>query len=259
MSYSLTWMPDVLLQAGLKVAQVPGWQDRGRAEMGTVRGVLCHTTVGARLGNMPSLQVLIDGRPDLAGPLAQLGLGRDGTFYVIAAGRCNHAGAGQWRGIVTGNSSFIGIEAENTGRDDDPWPPVQVDAYQRGVAALLQHIGAGPEWCAGHKEYAPGRKIDPSLDMDDFRRRVAALMDGSEMPPPLIPAVQPGAQGKPTLRRDATGELVRQLQRAVGAKVDGQFGPRTEAAVREFQRRHDLVPDGIGGPRTWAALEALPA
>jgi len=34
------------------------------------------------------------------------------------------------------------------------------DAYQRGVAAILTHIGQGPEFCAGHKEYAlpPGRK-----------------------------------------------------------------------------------------------------
>src|SRR5580700_4344959 len=52
------------------------------------------------------------------GPLAQLGLGRDGTFYVVAAGRCNQAGQGSWQGVTTGNSSFIGIEAENTGLSD---------------------------------------------------------------------------------------------------------------------------------------------
>jgi peptidoglycan hydrolase-like protein with peptidoglycan-binding domain len=60
---------------------------------------------------MPSLRVLIEGRSNLPGPLAQLGLGRDGTCYVIAAGRCNHAGAGLWQGVSTGNSSFIGTEA----------------------------------------------------------------------------------------------------------------------------------------------------
>src|SRR4029453_11602829 len=143
MNFSLTWMPAVLEDAGLKVALVPGWQAPGRGEMGDVLGVLCHTTVGPRLGNMPSLQVLIEGRRDLPGPLAQLGLGRDGTFYVIAAGRCNHAGEGSWQDIATANSSFIGIEGENTGRGDDLWPEIQLDAYRRGVAALLKRLGRG--------------------------------------------------------------------------------------------------------------------
>ena len=57
-----------------------------------------------------------------------------------------HAGAGVWQGVTTGNSSFIGIEAENTGLPNDPWPAVQVEAYQRGVAAILKHIGKGAEF-----------------------------------------------------------------------------------------------------------------
>ncbi len=43
---------------------------------------------------MPSLGVIRDGRPGLKGPLSQLGLGRDGAYYVIAAGRAQHAGRG---------------------------------------------------------------------------------------------------------------------------------------------------------------------
>jgi hypothetical protein len=264
MTFSLTWLPGVLEAAGLKVAPVPGWENRGRGDVGEIFGVICHHTAGQRTGNMPSLHTLLEGRPDLSGPLAQLGLGRDGTYYVIAAGRCNHAGKGIWQGITTGNTSFIGIEAENTGKADDlPWPAIQIDAYQRGVAAILKRIGRGSGFCAGHKEYAlpKGRKSDPPFDMSDFRAQVAAILSGTAAPPPLIPAVEPspapGTAGRPTLRRGATGELVRQIQTKVGVTPTGNFGPVTEAAVRAFQRDQGFVPDGIVGPKTWAALDAV--
>lgn len=253
MVYSLTWLPEVLEAAGLKVAETENWRSRGRAEMGVVRGVMCHHTAtpGHFDKNMPTLDLLIRGRPDLAGPLAQLGLGRDGTFYVVAAGRANHAGAGSWERITTGNSSFIGIEAENSGRD--PWPEIQMDAYRRGVAAILKRIGAGANMCCGHKEYAlpAGRKPDPSFDMALFRRGVADLIAG-KTPQPLIPAKDDA--DRPTLRRGARGPLVDKIQGLLSLTKDGIFGPNTEAAVRAFQRGANLVPDGIIGPKTWAAL-----
>ena len=168
MAFSLTWLPTVLLDAGLRVAEQPGWQIRGRGDAGTIRGVMCHHTVGLRTGNMPSLGVLTDGRSDLPGPLSQLGLGRDGTFFVIAAGRANHAGAGNWQGITTGNSSFIGIEAENTGHTSGAGRPLAGDparCLSRGCAAILKKIGANAIMCCGHKEYAlpQGRKPDPTF------------------------------------------------------------------------------------------------
>jgi hypothetical protein len=265
MVYSLAWLPDALLGAGLKVAPVDGWEIRGRGDVGRTLGILCHHTAGPKNGNMPSLDTIIHGRPDLNGPLAQLGLGRDGTFYVIAAGRCNHAGEGAWRGLDTGNTNFIGIEAENTGLPDDtPWPAIQVDAYQRGVAAILKHAGLGPEWCAGHREYAPHRKTDPTLNMDNFRATVGNILLGKAPQPSLIPAAEPASQpgaapGRPTLRRGAQGDLVKTLQRELNLSSDGNFGGQTEAAVRNFQRAHNMVPDGIIGPKTWLALDAAAA
>jgi N-acetylmuramoyl-L-alanine amidase-like protein/putative peptidoglycan binding protein len=264
MSFSLIWMPFALRKAGLKVAPVNGWESRGRGDVGETLGVLCHHTAGPKNGNMPSLGLLIAGRPELPGPLAQLGLGRDGTYYVVAAGRCNHAGVGDWNGVTSGNTHFIGIEAENTGRPDDPWPAVQVDAYQRGVAALLKHAGLSAESCAGHKEYAlpAGRKPDPTFDMKAFRASVAAFIAGTAPAPVLIPADEPSpppgtATRRPTLRRGAKGDFVKQVQKALGLglDVDGDFGGKTEAAVRAFQRQHLLVPDGIVGPKTWAQLD----
>lgn len=280
MPFSLIWLPDVLKNAGLKVSTVDGWENRGSKgrDVGTIFGVICHHTVGPKTGNMPSLKTLRDGRaaiparnghkaiPALPGPLAQLGLGRDGTYYVIAAGRCNHAGEGIWKGLTNGNSNFIGIEAENTGLSNDfPWPPDQMEAYSRGVAAILKHIRRGADFCAGHKEYAlpKGRKPDPSFDMNAFRSSVAAILNGTAPAPTLIPSAEPPANpgapvGRPTLRRGAEGELVKEVQTKTGvATADGKFGPKTEAKVRDFQRAHDIVPDGIVGPKTWAELDKV--
>lgn len=63
-----------------------------------------------------------------------------------------------------------------------------------------------------------------------------------------------GPPTRPTLRRGARGDLVREIQARVGAPVDGIFGSQTEAAVRRFQGANGLVVDGIIGPNTWAAI-----
>lgn len=256
MVFSLTWLPAVLNGAGLGTSEYRDWRTRGRAEMGRVRGVMIHHTAGARTGNMPSLDLLVRGRPDLNGPLAQLGLGRDGTFYILAAGRANHAGDGVWQGIRTGNSSFIGIEAENSGQEDDPWPPVQMEALRLGVAAILKHIGASHMMVCGHREYAlpKGRKPDPLWAMAPFRESVKTLLDGGVPAKPLIPAADTLA--RPTLRRESRGPAVSDLQRRLGIDPPtGFFGPVTEARLRAWQRLNALVDDGIAGPATWGKID----
>jgi N-acetyl-anhydromuramyl-L-alanine amidase AmpD len=200
-----------------------------------------------------------DGRepPDphpLPGPLSQLFLSRSGVFHVLAAGLCNHAGAGLWHGVTQGNHELIGIEAENAGTGLDPWPPVQMAAYTLGVAAILEHIGADGVMAAGHKEYAlpKGRKTDPSFDMVMFRAHVEAIMGNAASPVPgSIALTDPK---RDMLRKGDQGESVRQLQRLLGIKIDGGFGPLTDRAVRAFQHAHGLKDDGLVGPQTWQAL-----
>ena len=61
----------------------------------------------------------------------------------------------------------------------------------------------------------------------------------------------------PTLQQGSNGPDVSKLQSALssyGLTVDGQFGPKTLAAVKAFQASKGLVADGIVGPKTWAAL-----
>jgi hypothetical protein len=177
MSFKCIWLADVLKAAGLKVVEQPGWKTRGHGDMKGIKGVLCHHTA-TKSGNMPSLKILVSGRPDLEGPLSQLGLARDGTYYVIGAGKCFHAGKGAWKpmGLVdNGNSYLIGIEAENDGVGEK-WPEAQMIAYAKGCAAMIDHLNLTEKEVIGHKEYAPKRKIDPTFDMDDFREKVKGYM-----------------------------------------------------------------------------------
>jgi hypothetical protein len=115
-TYSASWLADVLNAAGCNTVELAGWKTRGRAEMGPVKGVLCHHTAGPKTGNAPSLNLIVNGRPDLPGPLSHLHLARDGTFTVIAAGGATTLGRARGRASRQGNTNFIGIEAENAGR-----------------------------------------------------------------------------------------------------------------------------------------------
>jgi hypothetical protein len=250
------WLADVLRAAGLSVVEHDGWQDRGRPGQFEPVGVLCHhTSSNPAGGNTAALSTVLKGRldedPPLPGPLSQLLLARDGTWHVIAAGRCNHAGKGKWRTVTAGNTSFIGVEAENNGAGE-PWPAKQLDSYAHGVAAILKHLKADDSMAAGHKEYAlpVGRKVDPTFDMVAFRQRVQAINAGD--PPPARPAAFDPSWAY--LNKGDEGPSVRKLQQLLKVKVDGDFGPKTESAVKAFQRSHGLLPDGLVGPKTWAGL-----
>lgn len=247
-----TWLADVLRAAGCKVVEEPGWKTRGRGTLGDIKGVLVHHTGP---GSSEGLKRLIkDGRSDLPGPLSQMFLDEDGTFYIIAAGRCNHAGKGKWQGVTAGNSQMLGIECKNAGDGKDIWEATQTEALAHGVAGILAHIHADPVMAAGHKEYAlpKGRKIDPTFDMFQFRDHVEAVESGT-----TIGGVIPPATVNPVysmLRKGSQGPDVKRLQKLLGITVDGAFGPNTEKAVIKFQQANGLKPDGLVGPKTWTAL-----
>lgn len=49
-------------------------------------------------------------------------------------------------------------------------------------------------------------------------------------------------------------EIIKQIQKAVGATVDGLAGEKTKAATTEYQEKHGLTADGIAGEKTRAKM-----
>lgn len=163
MSIYIPWLADAARSTGYRVVEVAGWRTRGHGGMRVVEGVVGHHTATAATapGDYPSLGIVTNGRSDLAGPLANEGLGRDGTIYIIAAGCCYHAGASRWAGYIDLNDEFIAIEAESPGHGE--WTAAQKDCYPKLVAANLRYMNRGADRYAGHKDVClpVGRKPDP--------------------------------------------------------------------------------------------------
>ena len=193
----LLWLADVLRGAGLTVVEVPGWQTRSAAEdpgganYGPVRGAIIHETRSPRIASdAAEIDILVNGRVGLSGPIAQLYLGRDGTWHVVASGTCHHVRTG-WGGYHRGygNDRLLGIEPAHTvsvdasGKRLETWAqkPQQYHSYVRGVAAIVKHTGWPVSAVVGHKEHQPGDKPDPEFDMGKFRADVGAVLAGKDL------------------------------------------------------------------------------
>jgi peptidoglycan hydrolase-like protein with peptidoglycan-binding domain len=140
-----------------------------------------------------------------------------------------------------------------------PWPVIRQGAKEHPVPTL-QHLLRE----RGHPVTVDG-SFGPKTDaaVRDFQRQKGLAVDG---------IVGPKTWGAliTTVRRGSEGDAVRGVQEefqfrnlsgdpAQGPRIDGIFGPETEAAVRDFQAgvRADvpsMAVDGIVGPMTWQAL-----
>ena len=148
-----------------------------------------HHTASAMGRDLPSLNVVTNGRPDLPGPLCHVLTGRSNRNVVIAAGRANHAGAGKWNGSSTGNSRYFGIEVENVGTAAEPWRPDQLQNVAEVTAALIGYDAGLVADCCMHKEWAPQRKVDMhTVSGNEMRSRVMQLCLGTPPAPPTPPA-----------------------------------------------------------------------
>ena len=224
-----TDLPALLRAEGLRVVEHEGWRTRGRPGSFNPVGVLAHhTATGKSTSDEVVCRLLIAGRSDLPGPLCQIGLARDGTVHLIAAGRANHAGVAKSSGTVApgdGNTLYIGVEAFNDGIGE-PWPASQYDAYVTLAAALCKHVtGNSAQTVRGHKETSVTGKIDPRFDMDAFRARVHAALT---TPPARVPA--PKLPTRITRARDL-------LTKAADVAKNATRRRRIRAALDRLPRR----------------------
>ena len=203
-------LPDSLRAAGLTVVVIPGWEDRGRpASTGDFDpvGVLWHHTGAAANSRAYAEWLAVEGRTDLPAPLCHLSIDRQGTVYVIASGRANHAGRAKASGTVAagdGNALYVGVECMNTGTEG--WSRPQYDGMVRTGVVLARLLGTSVETQRAHKETSLTGKWDPgALDMDAFRTDIAAAMVATRRKPTRLSRVRDALadlrKRRPKLRR----------------------------------------------------------
>lgn len=103
--------------------------------------------------------------------------------------------------------------------------------------------------------------------LNESKHAAMAIENGSKAAPavvtpaPVAPA--PEAPKARTLKSGCKGEDVKTLQANLnkimnaGLAVDGDFGPKTDAAVRAFQKKYGLTVDGLFGPKSTEKMEQL--
>ena len=158
---------------GLRVVWNPNGADGRGKEMASVDAIILHDTVTTKKWTNDAVwNLLTNGRPKLPGPLCQFSVDRDGVIWIVADGRGNHNGYGDY-----GNNS-IGIEVQCAGGlkgYEEPWNAKQYDTVLRLVRVLRRWYNVP---VLGHKESDEGRKIDPfGVDLNRFRHdlNVAAV------------------------------------------------------------------------------------
>lgn len=179
---ALLWLPSVLHAAGLTVHEVDGWRTRTSRSYGVdqmqARNIVCHATAGSRKAtDAGEIAVLLNGSSTAVAPIAQLYLGKQGHWWVVAAGVCNHIGSANVGGY-RGNRYAIGIEASNDNKAE-AWPDVQYRSYVTGVAAICRHMGWDASHVYGHKDVSSTGKTDPTFSMPNFRQAVSAVLAGA--------------------------------------------------------------------------------
>lgn len=182
-------LPARLRAAGLEVVEIPGWRTRKRPGAFRPLGVLWHHTGGKEAKGKERAYadwMFLTGRNDLPAPLCQLSVDRNGTVYVGAAGRANHAGKAKASGPLPagdGNELYVGVECHNNGSEG--WSDAQYAAMVTLGRCLSAALGIDATAHRAHAETSVTGKWDPGrLDMSRFRAAIAQTAPTSPAPRP---------------------------------------------------------------------------
>lgn len=180
---------------GATVTFEPGWETRGNGTTANYEGAIIHHTASqsSAANPNPTRSVLINGRPDLTGPLCNFTgpwCAADAPWlHVIAANPANHAGASGGRSMgplpVTSlfNPRVVGLEIDYAG--SSPMADGQRRAALIFARAVCDVLGRSTDYVRGHAETSITGKWDPgyatgkTIDLDAFRRDAATLTPSS--------------------------------------------------------------------------------
>ena len=129
----------------------------------------------------------------------------------------------------------------------------------RAIRKILSACEGTIRWGGDYR----GRKDEMHFEINAGTAKVARV--AKKLRPKLQGPSIPGGGGggskyttvtgsTPLVKLYHKGEPVRRIQKAVGVKVDGYYGPDTANAVGAFQKKRGLTADKIVGPATWAAI-----
>lgn len=154
--------------------------------------------------------------------------------------------------------SLLDVSCDSKGNATMSWNPAQ-GAHNRPISQTTWKPAA--PFPASRPEIPPAPEVLSPTPISD----PGTISIGVYRHAPLagVAELENIASGKSrAMRRNDKGEGVKALQRALiqlkyltNSVPDGDFGPRTEAAVRAFQSSKELVADGVVGKGTLGALD----
>lgn len=189
-----------LRAAGLEVQTYDDWRTHHRpGDWGPVHGVAVHH-FGPYSTQAGAVEYARTGSAELPGPLYQMLVDRQGVVHLVGHGRTNHAGKVDedvlqalidegdlpkpTTDTVDGNARLYSLCLINRGDGRQTHPAEQLEAAAAACAVLCRgHDGWTHRSVVGHKELTR-RKIDPTIDMGAFRRRVRDRWAGMPEPAP---------------------------------------------------------------------------